>query len=222
MVHRMRTPSMVAAAALGVALAVPAAGQPRFWIGPPPAPGLAPITPDGTRHDGPRRGGHASERRIAREHPHQGPRPPGWHFAPYYYPHYDYQPYYDYEPSYDDEDDGDVVVVPDTPTAPPAEPAAPAAAAAVPAEQPPPDPRGEARFLPARGAAPGAAPGAAGFEIGQPLPPGLPQVTLDWRFYRLPEPPPGRIYVRIGRAVLLIEAASRIVESEVTPAAAGG
>jgi len=87
---------------------------------------------------------------------------------------------------------------------PPTPPEEPPAAAASPE---PPDPRGPA-FAPARGVEPDDAP----YTIGEPLPSTLPHVTLDWRRYDLPEPPPGRIYARIGRNVLLITAAGRIVE----------
>ena len=85
---------------------------------------------------------------------------------------------------------------------------------ATPAEpSPPPDPRGPLRRIPARGVAPGAAP----FIVGEALPPSLPHVTLDWRHFDLPEPPPGRLYARVGRDVLLITAAGRIVEQVLPP-----
>jgi Ni/Co efflux regulator RcnB len=45
----------------------------------------------------------------------------------------------------------------------------------------------------------------------------LPHVTLAWRQFDLPEPPPGRLYARVGRDVLLITAAGRIVESVLPP-----
>ncbi len=86
--------------------------------------------------------------------------------------------------------------------------------AAAPAEPPPPpDPRGPLRLTPARGIAPAEAP----YVIGEALPPGLPHVTLAWRQFDLPEPPPGRLYARVGRDVLLITAAGRIVESVLPP-----
>lgn len=47
--------------------------------------------------------------------------------------------------------------------------------------------------------------------VGRPLPADLPHVTLDWRTYGLPEPPPGEIYARVGRDVVLIDPASRVV-----------
>jgi Ni/Co efflux regulator RcnB len=76
---------------------------------------------------------------------------------------------------------------------------------------PPPDPRGPLRLTPARGIAPGAAP----YSVGEALPQHLPHVTLDWRQFDLPEPPPGRLYARVGRDVLLITATGRVVESVV-------
>jgi Ni/Co efflux regulator RcnB len=202
--HRMRNLSIIAAAAICAALAAPAAGQQRFWIGPGPAPAIRPADPDGAVGAGSAWRRRDRDRRFHRRGRRPPERLPVRPFTPY-------PPYYYYEPN-DDYDDEAVV-----PPAPPPAPVPPAAEAA-PTELSPPDPRGEARFLPARGAAPA----EPGYEIGAPLPPGLPQVTLDWRYYRLPEPPPGRIYVRVGRTVLLIEAASRIVEREVAPEAAGG
>jgi Ni/Co efflux regulator RcnB len=75
---------------------------------------------------------------------------------------------------------------------------------------PPPDPRGPLR-LAARGTAPTGVP----YTVGEALPPDLPHVTLDWRQFDLPEPPPGRLYARVGRDVLLITATDRVVESVV-------
>jgi Ni/Co efflux regulator RcnB len=86
--------------------------------------------------------------------------------------------------------------------------------AVVPAEHPPPpDPHGPLRLTPARGVAPVAAP----YVLGQALPGNLPHVTLDWREFELPEPPPGRLYARVGRDVLVITATGRIVESVLPP-----
>jgi len=95
---------------------------------------------------------------------------------------------------------------------PPLPPAAPAVAETSPAEPaPPPDPRGPA-IRRARGA-----PAEPAFTVGEPLPSSLPHVTLDWRLFDLPEPPPGFIYARVGRDVLLITADSRVVEKVVPP-----
>lgn len=99
------------------------------------------------------------------------------------------------------------------PAPPPADVAPTPPVAVTPVEPPPPpDPRGPVRLL-ARGGAPTAVP----YNVGEPLPPGLPHVTLDWRQFELPEPPPGQLYARVGRDVLLITAAGRIVESVVPP-----
>ncbi len=92
----------------------------------------------------------------------------------------------------------------DPPPAPPPDPAA---------ESEPPDPRGPARRAIARGLTPA----AETFPIGEALPAGLPHVTLDWRYYDLPEPPAGRIYARVGRTILLITPGDRIVERIVEP-----
>ena len=95
---------------------------------------------------------------------------------------------------------------------PPPAPAPPVVAA--PAEPPPPpDPHGPLRLTPARGIAPAEAP----YRLGEALPPGLPHVTLAWRQFDLPEPPPGQLYARVGRDVLLITATGRIVESVLPP-----
>jgi len=102
-------------------------------------------------------------------------------------------------------DDAKAIPVPPPPDPPPPE----TVTAPTPVPPPePPDPRGPFRARLARGADPE----AVSWTLGQPLPPGLPHVTLDWRHYDLPEPPPGRIYVRVGRAVLLITASGRVVE----------
>ncbi len=86
--------------------------------------------------------------------------------------------------------------------------------AAAPVEpSPPPDPRGPLRRTPARGIVPAEAP----YRLGEALPPGLPHVTLAWRQFDLPEPPPGQLYARVGRDVLLITAAGRVVESVLPP-----
>ena len=108
---------------------------------------------------------------------------------------------------HDDDNDDRFVLVPlptprpEPPEAEP-EPAAPA---------PPPDPRGAA-IKRARGAA-----AEAPYTVGEPLPGDVPHVTLDWRRYELPEPPAGKIYARVGREVLLIDAATRVVERRVDP-----
>jgi len=78
---------------------------------------------------------------------------------------------------------------------------------------PPPDPRGPLRRTYARGIVPAEAP----YRLGEALPPGLPHVTLAWRQYDLPEPPPGRLYARVGRDVLLITAAGRVVDRVLPP-----
>jgi Ni/Co efflux regulator RcnB len=80
------------------------------------------------------------------------------------------------------------------------------------APQLPPDPQGPLSGTLARGVT--VAPPK--WRIGEPLPANLPHVTLDWRRYELPEPPPGRIYARIGRDILIITAGERVVE-EVLP-----
>ncbi|MFQ5565250.1 MAG: RcnB family protein [Paracoccaceae bacterium] len=72
-----------------------------------------------------------------------------------------------------------------------------------------PNPRGPLRLMPARGVAPGATP----YTVGEALPANLPHVTLAWRRFDLPEPPPGRLYARVGGDVLLITIDERIVES---------
>lgn len=90
---------------------------------------------------------------------------------------------------------------------------APPVAAAPPEPAPPPDPRGPLRLSPARGAAVT----SENWEVGEALPPGVPQVTLDWRRYELPEPPSGRIYARVGRTVLVITASDRVIESVLPP-----
>jgi hypothetical protein len=81
------------------------------------------------------------------------------------------------------------------------------------APPPPPDPWGPLRRTPARGIAPIAVP----YSLGEALPPDLPHVTLNWRQFDLPEPPPGQLYARVGHDVLLITATGRIVESVVPP-----
>ena len=84
---------------------------------------------------------------------------------------------------------------------------APARAAA------PADPRGPLWLSSARGAALAERP----YNVGEALPPGLPHVTIDWRQFDLPAPPRGQFYARVGRDVLLITAAGRIVESVLPP-----
>jgi len=97
----------------------------------------------------------------------------------------------------------------------PAPVAPPVVAAPVepPPPPPPPDPRGPLRRTYARGIMPAEAP----YRLGEALPPGLPHVTLYWQQFDLPEPPPGRLYARVGRDVLLITAAGRVVERVLPP-----
>lgn len=106
-----------------------------------------------------------------------------------------------------DERGPDVVVVPTPRPAPPEPEPEPVREPA-----PPPDPRGPLT-VPVRGAA-----AEPGYSVGEPLPPDLPHVTLDWRRYGLPEPPAGLVYARVGREVLLIDPVSRRVERRVEPA----
>lgn len=176
---------------LCAALAVPATAPAGSWIGPPPAPAIPAPRPGGIVKGRPDRDSYFGDRPARRDRRHRPRHRPPRPALPYGY-------YYDYD---DDYDRDETVVVP-----PPAPPPAPVPLAS-PVDQPPPDPRGRSRFVPARGVA--AEPSA--YTIGEPLPPGVPHVTLDWAYYRLPEPPPGRIYARVGRDVLLIEAASRVV-----------
>ena len=107
----------------------------------------------------------------------------------------------------DDDDEERIVVVP----VQPAEPEEPEQAEP-PEPTPPPDPRGP-RFVPARGAS-----GETPYRVGEPLPAGVAFVTLDWRQYGLPEPPPGLIYARVAGDVLLFDPATRRVERRVDPA----
>lgn len=102
-------------------------------------------------------------------------------------------------PRLDDDDDDRVILVP-VPTPPPE----PEPETAEP--PPPPDPRGPA-IKRARGAAT-----AAPVTVGEPLPDDVPHVALDWRRYGLTEPPPGLVYARVGRTVLLLDPATRVVE----------
>jgi Ni/Co efflux regulator RcnB len=99
------------------------------------------------------------------------------------------------------------------PSAPPLEVVAPPVAVAPPEPAPIPDPRGPLFLAPARGVAVD----AEDWQVGDVLPAGVPQVTLDWRRYDLPEPPPGRLYARVGRDVLLITASDRVIESVLPP-----
>lgn len=70
------------------------------------------------------------------------------------------------------------------------------------------------RFVGARGAAPA----AAAWTLNQPLPRGVPQLTLtDWRAYGLDAPGPGQSYARVGGDVLLIESATRRVVRALPP-----
>jgi len=90
------------------------------------------------------------------------------------------------------------------------------AAPPVEAEEPPRDPPDTAppgeRALPR-----GRAADARAFEIGEPLPDGVPHVTLDWRTYGLPRPGPGQVYARVGRDILVIDASTRVVRRVVEP-----
>jgi len=98
------------------------------------------------------------------------------------------------------------------PAPPPPEPA-PAPKTVAPEPAAPPDPAGPGQRIRARTAAPE----APVWQIGEPLPARLPQVTLAPGRYDLPAPPAGEIYVRIGRDVLRIEAATRRVVAVVEP-----
>lgn len=153
-------------------------------------------------------GDRAFPRPVPRPHPFPGGdrkfrhREKDWRHRPRPWPY----PYY-YR-SYGDAYVDDPLELPP----PPAQPAEPPVAEEKPVEPaPPPDPRGPA-IQRARGV-----PGGAPYKVGEPLPATLPHVTLDWRLYDLPEPPPGRIYARVGRDVLVITAEGRVVERVVPP-----
>lgn len=191
----MRGAVAVVTVALELALAGPAVAQSGFWTQPAPPssvrPGIGDDTPlvmrprrgpGGRNEDGLHDGRH-DDRRSSRRH---GRRRHHILRVPTY-------------PVYRDDREP-----------PPAAPARPEPAKAAPSPEPapPPDPRGPLRLTPARGIEPA----AARWRVGEPLPPALPHVTLDWRRYGLPEPPAGRIYARVGRDVLLITAGERVVE----------
>lgn len=74
----------------------------------------------------------------------------------------------------------------------------------------PPDPGGEIGRYPARGWTP-----LKQWTVGQILPPRLPHVKLSYKAYGLPKPPDGQIYARVRGDVLLIDAVTRRVISEV-------
>lgn len=77
----------------------------------------------------------------------------------------------------------------------------------------PPDARGPS-FERARGSGPAVAPA---YQVGAPLPRGMPHVALDWQDYNLPRPPAGQTYARFGGAVLLIETDTRVVRQVLWP-----
>jgi len=183
--------------ALGLALAGPVAAQ---W-GPPSHdawpkrfgdtpwvkhPKIRDDQHEGSRHDG-RRHSRKHDRRDSRRHRRYGA------YVPYFRVY---------------REDWDEAPAPPVVQAPPEQPQS----AAPPEPVPPPDPRGPLRLTPARGVAPS----SARWQVGAALPPGLPHVALDWRRYGLPEPPAGRTYARVGRDVLMITAAERVVESVVS------
>lgn len=95
----------------------------------------------------------------------------------------------------------ETIVIVNPPAPPP--PPEPEVVAAPP---PPPDPRGP-RFAPARGVVPI----GPRYVVGSPLPRREPYVALDWRKFELPEPVVGQEYIRLGRDVMLIDSASRVV-----------
>jgi hypothetical protein len=104
----------------------------------------------------------------------------------------------------------------DTEAAAPAEtPAAPAPTppAPEPEAKEPLDPRGAHRRHLARGAEAI----TADWQAGGTLPPGVPYVKLAPEAYDLPAPPPGRIYVRVRRDVLLIDPVTRLIEKVAEP-----
>ena len=183
----MRTFSMFVALGLSATFAIPAAAEFRFSAR--VGSGGSSVTIQ--------KGGAVQGQQWRHQKPgrrsHQGSRPYPYYPAPYYRT---------YREEY--------VERPPERVEPPAIPAPPVAVA--PVEPPPPDPRGPVRLT-----ARGAAPNAVQYNVGEALPSSLPHVTLDWRKYELPEPPPGQIYARVGRDVLLITAVGRIVESVVPP-----
>ena len=179
----MRMIAMIVALGLGAALAVPAEAGLKFSVRIGGGTGSASV-----QHGDGFKGGRRSHRRHDR-------RPGRRHHGSFPFPHHIHGDHSRRERRAEP--------VP----APPA-PAPPVAVAPV-EPPPPPDPHGPLRLTPARGVVSGAAP----YVVGEALPGNLPHVTLDWRKFELPEPPPGRIYARVGRDVLVITAAGRVVES---------
>lgn len=137
-----------------------------------------------------------------RKPPEPEPRPR----HPDYHRHWRGYPYYYYRGDLDDD-----------PDPPPPEPLPPISPPVMPPEPPAepllPDPQGPLSLSPA----PGVGLQAPRWRVGEPLPSDLPRVALDWRRYGLPRPEAGRVYVRVGRDVLLITAGERVVE-KVMPA----
>lgn len=173
-------------------------GALSIGIGPTPMPiskppGAAALEREFHERNAPRSGNGRHGRRdgdLHRRHPHDGH--PHRHFPALLL-------------GDDDEDEPErIVVVPATPAAPEPPPAAAPAA-------PPPDPRGP-RFVPVRGTV-----SEPAYNVGEPLPDGVPFVTLGWEHYGLPEPPPGLVYARVGRDVVLLDPATRMVTRRVDP-----
>lgn len=195
----MRTLPMIAALVLGATLAMPA--QAEFGFSVQIGGGQISRGHAGAGHTG--RGAHAAttqrngafcgERRVKR-------RPaPRRHRGLFPFSR-------DYYRDYGRRDRAPAPVRPDPVPVPPE--------AVAPVEPPPPpDPHGPLRRTLARGVLPG----PALYSLGEALAPNLPHVTLDWRKFDLPEPPAGRLYARVGRDVLLITAAGRVVERVLPP-----
>ncbi len=81
-----------------------------------------------------------------------------------------------------------------------------------PAAAPPaPDPKGAASRHRARGAI-----GQRNWTVGDYLPSGVPHVKLAANVYDLPTEPDGKIYARVRRDVLLIDAVTRRIEAIIT------
>ena len=195
----MRMLPMIVALGLGAFLAMPAGAELRLSVQIGSWSGVA-AQPRGVgaawvKHRPERRSVRRHERRFERrfERRHERQRRHGGFLLPFYLRDYDRYP---------------------SRRSAPVKPVPPPPVVAAPAEPPPPsDPHGPLRLIPARGVAPVAAP----YNVGEALPPGLPHVTLDWRHFDLPEPPPGQLYARVGRDVLLITAFGRIVERVLPP-----
>ena len=230
----MRILAIMLAAALGIGLAAPAAAENGVSVrigggdalendtpandakaARPSGSDMAPLDPlrrPGVQHrprDGRRDGKDRDRRRGKRPDPPEGPaiiiRKPGREDRDERPDRKRRRPFFLFPRVDDDDDDDRIILVP----VPQPQPAAPEPAAPEPA--PPPDPRGPA-IQRARGAA-----AEDPVVVGEPLPQNVPHVTLDWRSYGLPEPPPGLVYARVGRAVLLIDPATRVVERRVDP-----